>query len=274
VFTLNGFPYGGFHAPRVKEQVFLPSWAEPARLAYTLDLGRVLAGLLPDDVEEGTISTVPLGPREVDRDTAIDRAREASAALAAQRIRLCIEPEPGAAIERVDAVPAGLGICLDTCHAAVVGERVDVMDARVGKIQLSSALLVPDPDDESQRAMLASFAEPRFFHQVRSSSGGTMDVPEALDDLGRSSPWRVHFHVPVHRDGFGALGTTAATIEPALRAMLARPGRLPHLEVETYTWNVLPEEERPRDDAGLIAGLVRELTWTLGVLAGLDVRPA
>ena len=63
VVTLNGFPYQAFHAPVVKRDVYRPSWAEPARSEYTLGLARLLARLLPDDVEEGSISTVPLGWR-------------------------------------------------------------------------------------------------------------------------------------------------------------------------------------------------------------------
>ncbi|MCA9677706.1 MAG: hypothetical protein KC464_21970, partial [Myxococcales bacterium] len=102
-------------------------------------------------------------------------------------------------------------------------------------------------------------------------------LPEALAELDRGVPWRVHFHVPVHRDVVGpggAFATTAPTIAPMLAAALAAPGEPPHLEVETYTWGVLPEAERPRDDAGLCDGIARELAWTLGELAALGVHPS
>ena len=56
--TINGFPYGQFHGRRVKEDVYLPDWTCPERTAYTLDLARILAKLLPEG-EIGTISTVP-----------------------------------------------------------------------------------------------------------------------------------------------------------------------------------------------------------------------
>ena len=59
VFTLNGFPYGAFHGPRVKAEVFAPDWREPARLDYTLRLVQVLQELLPPGLE-GSISTSPL----------------------------------------------------------------------------------------------------------------------------------------------------------------------------------------------------------------------
>src|SRR5262245_26697388 len=192
-FTLNGFPCGGFHAPRVKERVFEPTWAEPARADYTIELAAILAALLPDDVGYGSISTLPLGPAGVDRGaarTALARVGDALAALArrtGKRIELAIEPEPGAAFERADELArfiagSGLGICLDCCHAAVVGEdpaaafaAMAAAGVRCAKIQISSALVAERPDDR-----LAAFDEPRFLHQVRSVRGGAMDLPEAL----------------------------------------------------------------------------------------------
>jgi hypothetical protein len=59
VFTLNGFPYGAFHATRVKEQVYRPDWLEPERVRYTRTLARLLSELLPEGTT-GSISTVPL----------------------------------------------------------------------------------------------------------------------------------------------------------------------------------------------------------------------
>ncbi len=58
--TLNAFPYGDFHSPRVKENVYLPDWADPQRLEYTCQCARVLAALLPPGID-GSISTLPLG---------------------------------------------------------------------------------------------------------------------------------------------------------------------------------------------------------------------
>lgn len=291
VTTLNGFPYGGFHAPRVKHAVFEPSWADPARVDYTLDLAALLAELLPDELAGGSISTVPLGPATVDREAAaagLRRCGEALAELAARSgrtIDVGLEPEPGAGFERIDALAAWLGTvgagphvgaCLDTCHAAVVGEEpqaaFDALDAAgvtCSKIQISSALVVPRPDDDAQRAALAAFDEPRFLHQVRSARGGAMDLPDALASLDRGTPWRVHFHVPVHDPDAGVLATTRDAIAPVLQAALARSGPLPQLEVETYTWSVLPPDRRPTDDAGLVDGIARELAWTRDLLASL-----
>lgn len=294
VFTLNGFPYGGFHAPRVKERVFEPGWDDAARVDYTLDLAAILAGLLPDDVAAGSISTVPLGAATIDRAAArarLARCAEGLAALEARtgrRVELAIEPEPGAAFERLDALAPFLagddlrghvGACVDCCHAAVVGESaasgfaaLAAAGVRCAKIQISSALVVPRPDDPAQAAALAGFDEPRFLHQVRSDRGGAMDLPDALATLDRGAPWRVHFHVPVHDDDLGVLRSTRDAIAPVLAAALAADAP-PHLEVETYTWSVLPAGRRPTDDAGLVDGIARELAWTLDQLAALGATP-
>src|SRR5579871_6065098 len=37
-YTFNGFPQGDFHQEVVKHRVYHPTWWEPERLAYTLDL--------------------------------------------------------------------------------------------------------------------------------------------------------------------------------------------------------------------------------------------
>ena len=63
VVTLNGFPYGDFHAEVVKHAVYEPHWADPRRLAYTIDLAHLLADLLPDGTTDASISTLPVGWR-------------------------------------------------------------------------------------------------------------------------------------------------------------------------------------------------------------------
>jgi len=109
-FTLNGFPYGGFHAPRVKERVFQPARADHPRLDYTIDLATILAELLRDDVAVGSISTLPLGPATVDHNAAqmalvcAAAAFDAIAERTGKRIELAIEPEPGACFERTTAL--------------------------------------------------------------------------------------------------------------------------------------------------------------------------
>jgi hypothetical protein len=137
---------------------------------------------------------------------------------------------------------------------------------RVLKVQVSAGLRVARPD-AAARAALAPFAEGVYLHQVVVRSGAHLrrylDLPQALADAARSGAvpgdeWRVHFHVPVFREHLGPFENTQAFLAPLL-ARLGREDVTRHLEVETYTWDVLPAEHRaePVDDA-----IARELTWT------------
>jgi hypothetical protein len=125
-------------------------------------------------------------------------------------------------------------------------------------MQLSSALAV------TQHDALERFDEPRFLHQVRAQlDDGQLAAADDLalaKSLPRDRPWRVHFHVPIHREVVGEVSTTRDFLERALD-IAASWQEIPHLEVETYTWSVLPEGERPTDDASLIAGLAAEVAW-------------
>jgi sugar phosphate isomerase/epimerase len=295
VVTLNGFPYTAFHADVVKLDVYRPNWADAQRRDYTLALARLLARLLPADVDEGSISTLPLGWRdEWDADAAAAgrRALEQVAFGLAEledatgkRIRIALEPEPGCTIETVaqaseflaGLAPEWIGLCLDACHLAVQfeapEEAVALLDAAgvpVVKAQVSSALRVPEP--ATARAFLDGFAEPRFLHQVREQVGagvaGVDDLPDALGGgLPAEAEWRVHFHVPVH----AAEHTTQAELEATLAALAGGPEPVTrHLEVETYTWGVLPNG--PGGDDGLVEGLAAELAWTRDRLVALGAE--
>jgi sugar phosphate isomerase/epimerase len=302
--TLNAFPYGGFHREVVKKDVYLPHWADPARLRYTVDCARVLAGLLPDDALRGSVSTLPLAWRTPWPAEARDSARRALDQLGGQlaqlaretgrTIRVGFEPEPGCLVENtVQAArelggvdPEWLGICLDTCHLAVQFEepaaalrRLADAGLPVVKVQASSALQADDPADPEARRALARFAEPRFLHQTRTALNGTVtgvdDLPEALaGGLDPGSPWRVHFHAPLHAAPEPPLSTTADELTSSLRVLLGGPHAVSdHIEVETYTWSVLPEHLRPRDREGLVAGLAAELTWARNRFEELGLKP-
>jgi len=301
VHTLNAFPYGGFHAEVVKHAVYTPTWADPARAAYTLACAEVLADLLPDGVD-GSISTLPLAWREPW--TAADDAA-ATAALAAvsaglrdlaartgRTVRLAVEPEPGCVLDTVADVvgwleprlgtvpgqidPEHVGVCLDTCHLAVsfadpvaAVRRIRQAGLRVVKIQASAALHVEDPADPASRAAVARFAEPRYLHQVRERSGGAVhpadDLPDALGGgLPGEGPWRVHVHVPLHARPAAPLHATTDLLRDAVTAVLRGPhGDAAHLDVETYTWAVLPDELAARAADDLVAGIAAELRWAV-----------
>jgi len=316
VHTLNAFPYGGFHADVVKLDVYTPTWAQPERLAYTLECAEVLADLLPDGVA-GSISTLPLAWREpwdAEDDEAATRAfvalgdglrdlRERTGKV----VRVAVEPEPGCVLDTVDDVvgwlaartgadvpqdrridPEHVGVCLDACHLAVsfadrragtaaTVRRITDAGLRVVKVQASAALHVEDPSDPAARTAVGAFAEKRYIHQVRelTASGDVLAADDLPDALGEASapepgdvvrrglpgegPWRVHFHVPLHHEPAAPLAATTAVLREAVDAVRAAPhGDEAHLDVETYTWAVLPEGAATDS---LVAGIASELRW-------------
>lgn len=173
------------------------------------------------------------------------------------------------------ALPRHLGLCYDVCHAAVEfedpqGSLTMLADAGVPihKLQLSSALRVEAGSDDARRA-LSRFDEGVYLHQLiaRSADGALArfsDLGEALGPNGArdGAEWRVHFHVPVFLETLPEFGTTQVFLKEILRIHRAAPVSR-HLEVETYTWDVLPPD--------LVAGSVedavtRELRWVLAEL--------
>ncbi|WNZ07493.1 metabolite traffic protein EboE [Streptomyces sp. 11x1] len=304
VVTLNGFPYQGFGAEEVKYRVYRPDWADPERLDHTTSLARVLAQLLPDDVTEGTVSTLPLAWRTAYDDTRAARSRTALRTLAerldvvaeltGRSIRIGLEPEPGCTVETTaDAIGPltdigheRIGICVDTCHLATSFEdphtALDALTrARVPivKSQLSAALHAEHPHLPEVREALAAFDEPRFLHQTRTSTAagprGTDDLGEALtgDTLPDASPWRAHFHVPLHAAPAAPLTSTLPVLRAALAHLVGAAHPLTrHLEVETYTWQALPPELRPSTRAQLADGIAAELALARDLLTDLGLK--
>jgi hypothetical protein len=114
VFTINGFPFGKFHGARVKEQVYLPDWTSPARLAYTNLLFDLLAQLVPAGIA-GSVSTVPGSFKEFVKNKAqkklirenIFRCVEHIARVSKKTQRalhLGLEPEPAGKFHRDDFI--------------------------------------------------------------------------------------------------------------------------------------------------------------------------
>jgi hypothetical protein len=173
------------------------------------------------------------------------------------------------------ALPRHLGLCYDVCHAAVeyedAGASVAALRAAgvpIHKLQLSSALRIARVD-AAARAALAQFNEPTYLHQVAARRDGTVslvsDLPEALarGAAADGEEWRVHFHVPIFVEKLPAFDSTQGFLSDILALHRADPISR-HLEVETYTWGVLPEA-LTRD--GMEAAVARELNWVRERLA-------
>ncbi|MGO1839113.1 MAG: metabolite traffic protein EboE [Candidatus Microbacterium stercoravium] len=298
LFTVNAFPYRGFHEDVVKLGVYSPDWTTAERLAFTRDCATALAHLLPEG-SAGSISTLPLGWRE-GWTAAHDEAAAANLAAlythlaqlereTGRVVRIAVEPEPGCILDDVADVVGWLaahpaliadgriGVCLDTCHLAVsyadpvaAVRAIDDAGVRVVKVQASAALEVPDPS--SARSALAEFAEARYLHQVRTHprGGQVLRADDLVDvladpDWPTDRPWRVHVHIPLHLTPRSPLASTQRVLREAVGAVLeTEHGREAHLDIETYTWTVLPAEMRPTTLADGIAG---ELRWAAHELA-------
>lgn len=302
VFTLNGFPYGRFHGAPVKDQVYEPDWTSPLRLNYTRKLADLLAALLPEGMA-GSISTVPAGfaarlAEPGQRALAVRCLLDAVQHLArverqtGRELHLGLEPEPACLLEsscdfvrfyeeilalagpaQEPLVRRHLGVCFDTCHVALAFEdlveawnRYCVNGVRISKVQLSSALEVKPCD--AAREALGAFVEPVYLHQTRAlMDDGALrawdDLPAALAEWPEQmKKVRVHFHVPLFWESEGVLSSTSAALTPEFWSCLA-DGSCQHLEVETYTFDVLPPALRQRE---LVVTIADELAWALARL--------
>ncbi len=303
-YTFNAFPFSDFHQPVVKHQVYQPTWAEPSRLHYTLNIAALIDRLLPKGLP-ASISTLPLGwPGEVDRDefaaccaghlSKCAEQLEEIESRSGRRIVLCIEPEPGCYLTTSDDVvnfflnhlfcgPAErrtrnqryLMVCHDICHAAVMFEsqqsvltKYAANSINVGKVQISSAIETSFTSDGvgHNRLLvnqLAEFAEPRYLHQTVRNGGKARqffeDLPDALREIRRSADgtYRTHFHVPIHLDQIGDLGTTQTDIRDCLSWFINNI-RSSHFEVETYAWHVSPESMQ---GGTMVDSIAAELAW-------------
>ncbi|MEX2595275.1 MAG: metabolite traffic protein EboE [Anditalea sp.] len=167
-------------------------------------------------------------------------------------------------------------ICYDVCHFAVVYEKPHETFAafkaegiQVGKIQISAALKLDLPTDAQQRreigTLLLPFAESTYLHQVvawdaKGKLKAYRDLPLALTNLSQTQAqeWRIHFHVPVFLERYGKLVSTQLEILEVLD-FIQTEKITNHLEVETYTWEVLPEDI----NLDLTHSIIRELQWVI-----------
>ena len=338
VFTLNGFPYGGFHHRVVKDKVYAPDWCSSERLDYTLRLIEILTVLLPNSLDGG-ISTLPISykPWQQNSDERQRTLHQSSLNLAkaiakmvhiyqntGKMLHIDLEPEPDGMLENTAEVIdffrdwllpiAGswlqqelsiaqtvaesliiehIRLCYDTCHFAVEYEepedivrRLDDAGIKIGKIQLSSAIKIDIPDraDRADRRKLLEqllpFAESTYLHQViaryedkpnktansnlKHYSDLSLALPHFLTTEARE--WRTHFHVPIFVRNY----TTEierqlfeSTQEHIAKLLQLFPNvATHHLEIETYTWEVLPPEMK----LDILTSIEREYQWVLSAI--------
>ncbi len=310
-FTMNGFPYGDFHADTVKHQVYKPDWTRTERLDYTANLVRILAKLMPAGSEAG-ISTLPLGwpGGQFDYKKAADNLLRIAELLRINELRtgklihLDIEPEPGCILSgsgdvvsffknyllpgRVENdILRYIRVCHDICHTSVIFEEQQAAiknyaanGIRIGKVHVSSAIEAEISTENFQPVLdqLKTFQEDRYLHQtyIRQSEGTVAygDLPGAIRDIDprTAGTLRCHFHVPIFIEKFGHLKTTRHEIIDCLKNIYEMSD-CRHFEVETYAWTVLPDELKTND---LAQGIAKELLWMqekLEKLAASD-RPA
>ena len=306
VFTMNGFPYGGFHRTVVKDQVHTPDWATEERVEYSLRLFHILTALIPEGMDGG-VSTSPLSYRlwfttqeqtSKARDIAtknIIRIIESLIQIhqsTGKLLHLDMEPEPDGLLEtgnefiewfENDLLPAGIPIikskmnvsshkaeelikehlrlCYDVCHFAIGYEdhqatvnHLAEKGIKVGKIQISAALKAgmnsSENDRKSIRQDFEKFNEPVYLHQVvaKTRDGELLRYPDLSETLKEKddplvNEWRAHFHVPIFAEKFDLLSSTQDEITEVLSLQKKRPFTN-HLEIETYTWEVLPQDLR------------------------------
>ena len=323
VFTMNGFPYGGFHRTAVKDKVHAPDWTTAEREAYTIRLAQILVVLLPDGMDGG-ISTSPLSyrfwhtteqlPGVFEKSTlhllaVVDQLIQIKQSTG-KSIHIDIEPEPdgllGEGKEFINwytqyLLPLGIPyiaklfgcsddiaafhikehiqLCYDVCHFAICYEdhaamikQIQELGIKTGKIQISAALKAELPAELEKRAPVieafSRFNEPTYLHQVVAmQQNGKLkryaDMPDALPDAYNTevTEWRAHFHVPLFVEGYGVLQCTQQDIEQVLSIHQQQPFTA-HLEIETYTWEVLPDDKR----LPLTQSIVREMQWVMALL--------
>ena len=172
------------------------------------------------------------------------------------------------------AIRRHIQVCYDVCHFALVYEEpAEAFEAfkkagiGIGKIQLSSALkTVVRKNDVLGKKELKQFEEDIYLHQVitRDNQGqikSYSDLPVAFKECpqGFEGEWRVHFHVPLFTEEYGHLSSTQKDVSNTL-ALVKQENIKTHLEVETYTWDVLPEPLK----LDIQGSIVRELEWVKG----------
>jgi sugar phosphate isomerase/epimerase len=159
-----------------------------------------------------------------------------------------------------------IGLCVDTCHVAMQFEypteslkTLHEAGIKISKIQLSAAL---ECNASVSPDLLTPFDDGVYLHQVKSSN------EQSIRDLSlwlvnptpTDETLRIHAHVPLHWPGDEHLHTTRRTLTPEFWDT-ARKIDCDHLEVETYTFDVLPRDIR--GNISVAEDMIHECKWAL-----------
>lgn len=170
-------------------------------------------------------------------------------------------------------------VCYDVCHFALAYESPEFVitsfqnaNIKIGKVQISAAIKCKKSEGISidiQQSCLRQFDEPTYLHQsvVKLNNGKLVhfsDLNEGIELMRNENfqELRTHFHVPIFVQDFQVLESTQNDIVTALK-LWKKTKYCNHLEVETYTWGVLPDHLQ----TDITSSIVRELDWVLKELS-------
>ncbi len=168
-----------------------------------------------------------------------------------------------------------IGVVFDIGHQAVGFEDIpaslqQLVDAGIPifKLQEVAAMHIPEVTQAAVDA-LAPFAKTVYLSQTVEKKNGRIRKFLNLEDAfaaWQADPgpreWRTHFHVPVFLEDLGAFRTTRFALEQALQLHKTKPLSR-QLEIETYTWDVLPAHLKTGD---IVEYVCREIEWVRGQL--------
>jgi hypothetical protein len=297
LYTVNAFPYGPFKNQTVKEQVYEPDWRTEERTQYTINVAEILADVVPASIQP-SIQSAPLGFKpNVTGKAVVDSYTEHVMRVAAHLLNLETTDETVdyftnhlytgksaemlaklAGIPIADAILGQrkfIGTVFDICHQAVVYEDIatslqKLVDAGIPifKLQEAAAMRVPNVTQKIVDT-LRRYAKTIYLTQTVEKKDGKLNRFLNLEDAFKAwetdpgpREWRTHFHVPVFLDDLGEFGTTRFAIEDALKFHKQKPLSR-QLEIETYTWDVLPDHLKTGD---IVDYVCREIEWVRGQL--------
>ncbi len=281
ICTLNAFPQGQFHEKRIKENVYFPDWTDDKRFEYTCRVIEFASNL---SLTQGIIpvSTVPISYGNKYSDSVWINLKKMCVFLhkikeqKGLHFRLLLEPEPGCVLDRISnskdflqelslRIPNAreyIGICLDTCHCAVMFEKpIDFFDMvenqgySIDKIQISAALKL---QKGINRSTLRKFNEVTYLHQTTIlEENGDFHFFNDLKPALKSSiqgETRTHFHIPLYTEPLPPLESTRDLLDKDFFRKVATNGRI--LEIETYTFSILPDKQ-----TDVISSISDEIKW-------------